>query len=50
MDQKDREFDWKRQTEERDQAQKDSVAAKLKLWGDALRNTTTKRCYKFTDG
>ena len=42
MDQKEREFDWKRQTEERDQAQKDSVAAKLKLWGDALRNTISK--------
>ena len=35
---KEREFELTRVTREREQAHRDSMGAKLKLWGDAMRN------------
>ena len=39
---KEQEFQFKCSQAERELTQKDSTAAKLKLWGDALRNTISK--------
>ena len=39
---REKELDFKKSQAKWEQEQKDNVAAKLKLWGDALRNTISK--------